>query len=155
MRPARDQDKSGCSGKACGLCLFGDDFFRFVKALAALWHVAERCVDRLGIAPATACGGAKFRFANGIADADVHGRILLILNIAKCERIAIAFANDYQRRFVRTLRSIKERHNHSSGPRRKHRSQGSLQASINTHPARTNSHWAAGRTVPNRPKPHP
>lgn len=46
------------------------------KALAALRALAEPCINALRIAGALACCTAQIGLANGIADANIHGRLL-------------------------------------------------------------------------------
>ena len=54
---------------------FDQQFGRLVKALAALRAAAERFVNGIGIARATARRFAQFAVTDGIADANIHRRL--------------------------------------------------------------------------------
>ena len=56
--------------------------FSFIKALPALWPLAQLGVYTLGIARAAARYLAELTFADGIADANVHERILMRIGIS-------------------------------------------------------------------------
>ena len=60
---------------AVKMALFGQQHIRILEALAALRDLAERGIDRLGIAVAQPGRAAEFALPDGIADADVHGRL--------------------------------------------------------------------------------
>jgi hypothetical protein len=62
-------------GLAVQVPFFGQQEIRVLKALAALRHLAERCIDGFRVAIAQPGRAAELAFPDGIADADVHGRL--------------------------------------------------------------------------------
>ena len=54
----------------------GRNFVGIIEALPALGALAEVSVNRLGVTGAAQGRSAEFAFPNGIADADVHARLL-------------------------------------------------------------------------------
>ena len=74
-------------GLAVQMPFFGQQHIGILKALAALRDLAERSVDGFRVTIAQPRRAAEFAFPDGVADANVHGRLQFSESLSNANRL--------------------------------------------------------------------